>query len=237
MAFSLYIDPTSWVFIVGFSILSKNAINSAIEIASTFALSAVLMFVSGNFNEQIRNSWNILTLADHSENIGIFFYISIEVFLLHIWFFIIAYLVYDFVCLMNYRQLWVSAYDIIQITTEYDEKKRESREFRLKVNMAYLIMFLKVVFNQYPLLFDYNQLLFLLVCCNMRLASKYIEGQIAIMFILGYSGCMTFYMWSAWLQSFQGNANFFYFQTIVFNIGLVIINIQIFQAVSTKTYK
>ena len=51
MAISLYIDPTSWVFIVGFSILSKNVINSAIEIASTFALSAVLMFVSGNFNE------------------------------------------------------------------------------------------------------------------------------------------------------------------------------------------
>ena len=86
-------------------------------------------------------------MADHSENIGIFFYISIEVFILHIWFFIIAYLVYDFVSLINYRQLWESAYDIIQISTEYDEKKRESREFRLKVNMAYLVMFLKVVFN------------------------------------------------------------------------------------------
>ena len=114
---------------------------------------------------------------------------------------------------------------MIQIATVYDDEKRERRLFRLKVTMAYLIMFLKVVFNQYPLLFDYNQLLFLLVCCNMRLARKYIEGQIALLFILGYSGSMTFYMWSSWMQSFQGNANFFYFQTIVFNIGMVIINI------------
>ena len=88
---------------------------------------------------------------------------------------------------------------MINLATVFDENKRERRLFRLKVTMAYLIMFLKVVFNQYPLMFDYNLLLFMLVCCNLRLVSKHVEGQIALLFILGYSASMTFYMWSSWM--------------------------------------
>jgi uncharacterized membrane protein YdcZ (DUF606 family) len=54
-----------------------------------------LMLVFGSdFNEQVQNIVNILTLRDHSENIGIYFYISIEIFKQHADFFKYAYLLF-----------------------------------------------------------------------------------------------------------------------------------------------
>ena len=67
------------------------------------------MVLTGNFNDQLRNTLNILLIYDHEENIGMFFYIAIETFILHVHFFLYAYLLYGFVMLVNIRQLVIQA--------------------------------------------------------------------------------------------------------------------------------
>ena len=56
-----------------------------------------LIRLGGQWEEQVRNITNIMTLKDHSENIGVYYYISIEVFADHLQFFLIAYQVFSFV--------------------------------------------------------------------------------------------------------------------------------------------
>jgi hypothetical protein len=55
---------------------------------------ALMLGTGADFNEQVSNIGNILMLRDHSENIGIYFYISIEVFKKHAQFFKYAYLIF-----------------------------------------------------------------------------------------------------------------------------------------------
>ena len=50
-----------------------------------------LFLIGGGWKDQFRNMINILTLKDHTENIGVYYYISIEVFSDHIDFFLVAY--------------------------------------------------------------------------------------------------------------------------------------------------
>ena len=78
----------------------------------------------------------------------------------------------------------------------------EDRLFRLRCLVVFLIMFIKVVLNQYPVLYDYSLLVFIVTCCYRRVLIKHIEGYIAIIFIIAYTSLMTFYMWLTWLQSF-----------------------------------
>lgn len=91
---------------------------------------------------------------------------------------------------------------MIDTTTSYDNLKKEDRHFRLRCLASFLVMFMKIVFNQYPVLYDYNLLLFIVVCMNRRVVAKYAEGSILLMFMMGYSVSMTFYMWVLWLKSF-----------------------------------
>jgi hypothetical protein len=46
---------------------------------------------------------NILMLKDHSENIGLYFYISIEIFKQHVNFFLYAYLIFNLIILIQIR--------------------------------------------------------------------------------------------------------------------------------------
>ena len=82
------------------------------------------MLLTGDFSEQLRNTKNILLISDHGENIGLFFYIAIETFILHVYFFLCAYMLYVFMLLVNIRQLVMQAQGTIDITTFYDKTKQ-----------------------------------------------------------------------------------------------------------------
>ena len=99
---SFYIDPSSWLLYTGLIMCSTKKRNplSFIVAASTIIS---LIYLNGNVQEQWNNIVNILTVKDHSENIGIYFYISIEIFKEHIDFFITAYLIFTFVILLQIR--------------------------------------------------------------------------------------------------------------------------------------
>ena len=61
----------------------------------------ILMVITGaHLDEQLRNMFNILTLQDHHDTLGVFFYISIEVFKKHVDFFKSAYLIFTMFVLL-----------------------------------------------------------------------------------------------------------------------------------------
>ena len=66
---------------------------------------------------------------------------------------------------------------------------------------------------------------------------KYVEGYMILLIIVLFSILSTVFMWITWLDRFSGNANFFYFQTIVLNVPLIIVFIQVFKAVNEKVKK
>ena len=115
-------------------------------------------------------------------------------------------------------------------------EKIESQKLRLKVLILWLIYFMKVIFAQYPVLPDLHFLTFLLLC-NMRFVLKHTEGLVLIGFVMGFSGLNTVFMWITWLDRFSGNANFFFFQTVIFNISWVILFVQIYTAINAKVKK
>lgn len=78
---------------------------------------------------------------------------------------------------------------------------------------------------------------FLLICCNFRFASNYIEGQLVLSYGILYCVLNTLFMWITWLDRFSGNANFFYFQTIAYNMFLVFPFIHVFNGVGAKVLK
>lgn len=82
---------------------------------------------------------------------------------------------------------------------------------------------MKLQFNPYPVLPDLHLFLFFLLSIHQRLSLKHIESQVILVFIILFSGVNTFLMWVMWLDRFSGNMNFFYFQTMVFNMGVTVI--------------
>ena len=149
----LYIDPSSFSFFLGVLLCSEKAINPlAVFIPIATIFQQTLFF--GNLSEQIRNIKNILTLKDHSENLGMYWYISIEVFKDRVDFFIIAYVLVIVIMLLQIKLITEKARSIIEITSRHDPKKFQSRIDRLRNNTLFLLVFVKVVLNQYPLLCD-----------------------------------------------------------------------------------
>lgn len=126
---------------------------------------------------------------------------------------------------------------MVALCTQTDFEKYERRMFRLRLNAMFMMAFIKIVFNQYPLLLDIQVIQFLLICCNMRFANKYLEGHLLMAYVIIFSALNTIFMWITWLDRFSGNANFFYFQTIVYNFTLVVLFIQFFNGVHTKINK
>ena len=76
-----------------------------------------------------------------------------------------------------------------------------------------------------------------MLCCTLRFSSKHLEGQTFLFFLIGFSGLNTVFMWITWLDRFSGNANFYFFQTFIFNLGFVFIFIQTYMNVNEKIIK
>jgi hypothetical protein len=85
---SLYIDPAliyiiAPVRMVVELIQSKRVISISLvqSIVTWVSISGIILFVfSGDYQSDIRNYLNILSMKDHSENIGLFWYLFVELF-------------------------------------------------------------------------------------------------------------------------------------------------------------
>ena len=105
---------------------------------------------------------------------------------------------------------------IIRTTKPY--RKASRRLFRAEAIQVYLIVTMKILFNPYPVFPDVHYLVFLILGLNLRYILRHLEGQVIIAAITIFSGMNTFFMWLMWLDRFSGNANFFFFQTMIFNM-------------------
>ena len=82
---------------------------------------------------------------------------------------------------------------------------------RRKCKILFLLSFVKVVLNQYPLLLDLSIIQFTFLVLNYRFVLSKVKGLIIIVHFLFFSILSTIFMWCTWLARFSGNANFFYF--------------------------
>eukprot|EP00347_Sterkiella_histriomuscorum_P001450 403371991 len=172
-----YIDPTLIYAIVPLRKIHYTLFNHSVftlipKIVMSLSITVGLIFLSGDVQTELRNYKNILFVADHSENLGFFWYIFVE---------------------------------------------------------------LKIILYQYPTLFDFNLLCFL-VASNYKILRN-VEGIIIILMGMIYCFQNVLYLWITWVERFSGNANFFYFQTIVYNVLLIIAYIQLFQNIDRLRIK
>lgn len=79
---SLYLDPTSWVLHAGLFLCAMDK-QTFLQSFIAVVFCRCIMITTGNLEEQIRNIQNILTITDHTENIGVYWYARIEVFVNH----------------------------------------------------------------------------------------------------------------------------------------------------------
>ncbi|CDW83503.1 phospholipase carboxylesterase family protein [Stylonychia lemnae] len=107
--------------------------------------------------------------------------------------------------------------------------------FYVNLFQIYVLLQFKIELYQYPTLFDFNMIL--MIVFSFYKILRHVEGLIIIAF--GFIYCMqnVLYLWITWVERFSGNANFFYFQTIVYNAFLTIAFIQLFQSLNTKAKK
>ena len=138
----------------GLILCSTKKANPLSFVATVLFIALLVLGTDADAYEQLRNWYNILTLRDHSENIGIYFYISIEVFKDHADFFKYAYQIFCIIMLFQIRHLIRRGYAVVALCTQTNYEKYQTRIFRLRCNTLFLCAFIKVVFNQYPLLLD-----------------------------------------------------------------------------------
>jgi hypothetical protein len=144
---SAYTDPSSYILHLGTILCSTKKSTPLNFVLTVVTMLALMLGTGADFNEQVQNVFNILTLRDHSENIGIYFYISIEVFKKHAEFFKYAYLCFCVIMIFQIRQLIRRGYAVVALCTQTDYEKYERRIFRLRCNYLFLVTFIKVVFN------------------------------------------------------------------------------------------
>ena len=95
---------------------------------------------------------------------------------------------------------------------------------------------LRVILSHYPSLFELN-LQLLAVLMDYRLFSRYVEGQLILVFGLVYCLQNMLFMWITWIDRHSGNANFFYFQTIVYQLFHSVMFVQLYGSVDKKRKK
>ena len=94
---SLYVDPMLGFVIIpsrmAYALIGRgNFLKSLTIWFGTFQF--ILFTLSGNPTEDLRNYINIVSVKDHSENIGLFWYIFVELFKQHVTFYQVLYLLF-----------------------------------------------------------------------------------------------------------------------------------------------
>ena len=116
----------------------------------------------------------------------------------------------------------------------------EQAERRLRRQRNYvctLLCFQKVVFNQYPLLVDINMAFFCLAVVMLRFSYFKMTARLIMFQVYSTTIINSMLMWVTWMRRFSGNANFFFFQTVVANIVLDVVIIQIYDSMNRKNFK
>ena len=76
-----------------------------------------------------------------------------------------------------------------------------------------------------------------MLAMNITLVFNYVEGLHFLVNGITYAIANSIFLWITWLERFSGNANFFYFQTVVFHCLLIFIFIQVVTATESKRKK
>ena len=73
-------------------------------------------------------------------------------------------------------------------------------------------------------------------CLNKRSIANHMSKAVLIMLSISlmFASISMALLWCTWLWRFSGNANFFYFQTIVWNAANVLLFINIFSVLNQK---
>lgn len=147
---------------------------------------------------------------DTSENIGSFWYIMLEMFADKLEFMKISFLLQTlFMCVMISMHVG-KTYDMLDRQKVQVPRKRES----LLLQGLLLIAIVKLVMNQYPCLDDLSNALFA-AALNQSFINKHVAALILFQLGAFYAIMNSGFLWITWLKRFSGNANFFYFQTLV----------------------
>ena len=179
---------------------------------------------------QIQNSYNILMVNNSTENLGSFWYLMLEMFPDRLEFMKMMYLLEAAVMYAFITMHLTKTYDVLEMQKKHTRSDKATKRKSLMMNGVLLITFVKLVMNPYPCLDDLSQIAFM-VALNLKFIFK--EVQALLLFFLGtlYAIMNSGFLWITWLKRFSGNANFFYFQTLVFQAFLVLFFIQIYIAV------
>jgi hypothetical protein len=93
----LYVDPMLGFIIVParmvYALLGKGNFLKSLTIWFG-AFQFILFTLSGNPREDLRNYLNIISVKDHSENIGLFWYLFVELFKQHVTFYQVLYILF-----------------------------------------------------------------------------------------------------------------------------------------------
>lgn len=85
-----------------------------------------------------------------------------------------------------------------------------------------LVSIVKYIMNPYPTLHDLNQVFFFFLM-NVTLVTNFVESLYFLMAGIFYAISNTLFLWITWMTKFSGNANFYYFQTVVLNAFIVLL--------------
>ena len=93
-----------------------------------------------------------------------------------------------------------------------------------------------MVLNPYPSLHDLSFLIFFTLM-TITFVLNYVEGFYFMSSSVLYAIANTAFLWVTWLKRFSGNANYFYFQTIVYLSFITLLYLQVFIGVDLKRKK
>ncbi len=101
------------------------------------------------------------------------------------------------------------------------ESKLQIKNKTLMLRGVLILSIVKLVMNPYPC-FDDLSLTAFFIALNLNFIFRNVGAL--LLFIIGtvYAIVNSSFLWLTWLKRFSGNANFFYFQTVVLQAFLVL---------------
>ena len=92
---ALYQDPTLLYLLLPIRLLSEPTFPSVLKSLIIWSKTSGSFLATGNMEGDLRTYWNIVAVKDHSETIGLFWYIFVELFKQHISFYRVLYLLFS----------------------------------------------------------------------------------------------------------------------------------------------
>jgi hypothetical protein len=93
--FTLYQDPTFLYLLLPIRLLCNSSFPSVLKSLLVWTATLGCILATGNMEADLRTYWNIVAVKDHSETIGLFWYIFVELFKQHISFYRVLYLLFS----------------------------------------------------------------------------------------------------------------------------------------------